>query len=182
MKSAFRSLVVSAAVLVAGAAFAQKQGEISPGQEEAKAEAARSIPEEAKPAVEVLTRYLDAVKAKKWADAKKLTHPRTLQNIAKRKKNLGDEEHPMAPWYFAKDTYYLKDYRITNAVPGPDDTWVIETSEDNFQIQEKGVAEGEMATYLVGKAGGKWMVTDKKRGVSFTKDSIKLGYKGYFDQ
>jgi hypothetical protein len=39
-----------------------------------------------------------------------------------------------------------------------------------------------MATYLVGKTGGKWVVVDKKRGVTFTDDSVKHGYKGYFDK
>ena len=44
------------------------------------------------------------------------------------------------------------------------------------------MVEGEMATYLVGKKDGKWWIADKKRGETFTNDSIKIGYKGYFDK
>lgn len=181
MKASFRSLLVVGALGASGAVYAQAQGDIVPGEEGRAEKAAGSIREEAKPAAEVLTKYLDAVKAKKWADAKKLTHPRTLENIAARKKKLGNEDHPMAPWFAEKKISYLKDYRLTDAVPGPGGTWVIEASEDNFQVEEKGLAEGEMSTYLVGKSGGKFVVADKKRGVAFTDDSVKYGYKGYFD-
>src|SRR5205085_2637899 len=97
----------------------------------------------------------------------KYLHPKTLTAIAERKKRLGNEDHPMAPWFYEKTQYYMKTYTVKDAVPGPNDTWIIETSEDNFQVEEKGISEGDMATYLVGKTGGKWTVVDKKRGVTF---------------
>ena len=176
-KLGIRGVVVVAA-LISGAAFAQ--GSVVPG-EEGKKQVKGEIPPEAKTAAETLTRYLDSVKAKKWAEVKKLTHPKTLEAIAQRKKRLGDEDHPMAPWFYEKGQYYMKAYKLNGAKPGPFDTWIIETTEDNFQVQEKGIAEGDNAAYLVGMTGGKWVVVDKKRGVTFTGDSIKYGYKGYFD-
>lgn len=172
-----RSFVLMGALSLPALALAQ--GDLVPGEE--KKQGLTEVPPEAKPAQEVLTKYLDAVKAKKWAEAKKLTHPTTMKNIAERKKRLGDERHPMAPWYYAKEESWLKEYKIQGATAAVGDTWVFETSEDHFQVQEKGVSEGDMATYLVGKTGGKWVVVDKKRGVTFSDDSVKIGYKGYFD-
>jgi hypothetical protein len=134
---------------------------------------------EAKALVE---RYLLAVKAKKWAEAKKFLHPKTIQAIAERKKRLGKEDHPMAPWYHEKIDSYLKDFKVTSARETVGGTAVVEVSEDNYQVQEKGMAPGEGGSYLVGKQGGKWFVVDKKRGETFTVPSIKLGYKGWFDK
>lgn len=136
----------------------------------------------AKEATEVLKKYLDLVKAKKWADAKKLIHPKTIAAIAERKKRLGKESHAMAPWAAEKTEYWLKDFRLGKAHDGPGGTVVVETSEDNFQVEEKGLAEGDAAAYLLGKTGGKWFVVDKVRGGGFSDDGIKLGYKGWFDK
>jgi hypothetical protein len=166
MKPTLTACSVALALVLPAAAWAQE---------------APAIPEEAKAAEEVLVRYLNAVKARKWAEAKKLIHPRTLAAIAERKKRLGDEDHPMAPWYYEKAHSFMKDYKIVSATPGPAGTWIFATTEDNFQVEEQGLSEGDEAAYLVGQTGGKWMVVDKKRGVSFTKDSIRYGYKGYFD-
>lgn len=162
---------------------ARAQGTEGPGSSApAAAPAADADTPEAKAAKELLTSYLNAVKAKKWAEVKKLTHPKTIAAIAERKKRLGEERHPMAPWYHEKINYWLKDYKLVGAKLGPSGTIIVETSEDNYQVEDKGIAEGEMATYLIGKSGGKWYVADKKRGETFTKDSVKLGYKGWFDQ
>ncbi|MDP3232611.1 MAG: hypothetical protein Q8S33_21890 [Myxococcales bacterium] len=138
---------------------------------------------ELKAGKELLTKYLTSVKAKKWADAKKLLHPKTLDSIAERKKRMGKEDHPMAPWFHEKVDYYLKDFKVVGSRQGPtESTIIVDATEDNFQIEDKGVAEGEKAAYLLGKKDGKWFVVDKKRGEDFTNDSIKIGYKGWFDK
>ncbi len=175
-----KTLALATSLSLPAAALAQPV--MDSGNEEKPAAAAPvEIPAEAKDAQEVLTKYLDAVKAKKWNDAKKLTHPKTMEAIAQRKKNLGHEDHPMAPWFQEKANYFLKEYRLTGAAPAHGGTWIFSTSEDNFQVEEKGMSEGDEAHYLVGKTGGKWLVVDKKRGVTFGKDSIRYGYKGFFD-
>lgn len=138
---------------------------------------------ELKAGKELLTKYLTSVKAKKWADAKKLLHPKTIDSIAERKKRMGKEDHPMAPWFHEKVDYYLKDFKVVASRQGPtESTIIVDATEDNFQIEDKGVAEGEKAAYLIGKKDGKWFVVDKKRGEDFTNDSIKIGYKGWFDK
>ena len=179
-----RHALLSTLVCFVGlAAFdARAQGTEGPAAAPAPTAAADLDTPEAKAAKELVTAYLNAVKAKKWADAKKLTHPKTIAAIAERKKRLGEEKHPMAPWYHEKVNYWLKDYKLTGAKAGWGGTIIVETSEDNYQVEDKGVAEGELSTYLVGKSGGKWYVVDKKRGETFTKDSVKLGYKGWFDK
>ena len=70
----------------------------------------------------------------------------------------------------------------TAVAPSALGTVVVETSEDTFQVQEKGLAEGEKSAYLVGKKDGKLYVVDRKRGGSFPESSVKIGYKGWFDK
>ncbi len=174
-----RTLLV-AAVLASAAALAQ--GTEGPGSSAPAASIGDLSTPEAKAAKELLDKYLKAVKAKKWVVARAFLHPKTLDAIAERKKRLGREDHPMAPWFHEKLTSWMKDYKLTGAAEGPLGTIIVETSEDNYQVEEKGMAEGERATYLLGRQGGKWFVVDKKRGETFTKDSIKIGYKGWFDK
>lgn len=171
--------VLFCAVLSSSLAFAQ--GTEAPAEEETPKGAEATGPE-ADAAKELVNKYLTAVKAKKWKDAQKFLHPQTVTAIAERKKRLGKEDHPMAPQAYEKTEHYLKDFKMKGVTKGPVGTFIVETAEDNFQVQEKGIVEGEMATYLVGKKDGKWYVVDKKRGESFTNDSVKLGYKGYFDK
>lgn len=137
---------------------------------------------EEKAASELVTKYLAQVKAKKWKDALKLVHPKTIASIAERKKRMGKEDHPMAPATFEKTDFYLKEFKITAVKPTATGTFTVETAEDNYQVVEKGMSEGDQASYLVGKWEGKWYVVDKKRNETFTSDSIKYGYKGYFDK
>jgi hypothetical protein len=140
--------------------------------------AAKTVPPEAG---EILTRYLDAVKAKKWPKVRELTHPLTLKAIAQVKTRLGEERHSMAPWYWV-NTFYIKGYKveeITAAVHGD----VAMVTENNYQVQEKGDYEGEKSAYLMGKYQGHWFVIDKKSEADgFTADSLKYGYPGYFDK
>lgn len=134
------------------------------------------------PARETLVNYLDALKAKKWDKARALTHPLTIAAIARVKKRLGDEKHSMAPWYWAKESYYLTNYQIVGMTPTSNGGVVFQVSEDSFQVQEKGEYAGEKSAYLVGRYQGKWYVVDKKSEADgFTKDSIKYGYPNYFD-
>jgi hypothetical protein len=136
---------------------------------------------EANAAKDVLSKYLAAVKAKKWAEAKKFVHPSALKAAEERKKRLGREDHPMAPQGVEKTDHYLTDFKIVGARVGPLGTIVLETREDNFQVAEKGLSQADMAAYLLGRKDGTWVVADKKRGETFPDASVKLAYKGYFD-
>ena len=174
----FRSLVLTTCLF---SSLALAQGTEGPAETETPRGAEATGPDAAA-AKDLVTKYLTDVKAKKWADATKLLHPLTVKAIAERKKRLGKEDHPMAPQAYEKTEFYLKEFKITGVTAGANNTFIVETSEDNFQVQEKGIANGDTAAYLVGKKDGKWWLVDKKRGETFTGDSIKIGYKGYFDK
>lgn len=174
-----RRLLIASALL---SAIAFAQGTEGPSTGPAASATPDSDAPEAKEAKALVQKYLVAVKAKKWADAKKLLHPKTLDAIAERKKRMGKEDHPMAPWFHEKVDYWMKDFKVGPASLGALGTVMVETTEDNFQVADKGVAEGEAAAYLVGKKDGKWFIVDKKQGEVFTKESVKLGYKGWFDK
>ncbi len=169
-------------VTVTLSSLALAQGSEGPAAEKKAAAEVTVDSPEAKAANELVQKYLTAVKAKKWADARKFLHPKTLESIAERKKRLGREDHPMAPWYHEKIDTWLKDFKLVGVTAGAEGTFIVEASEDNYQVEEKGLAEGEKGTYLVGKKAGKWYVVDKKRGETFTRSSIRLGYKGWFDE
>ena len=127
----------------------------------------------------LLTRYLDAVKAKQWHEAKQLVHPKTLAVMADQEKRLGREQHPMAPSHHEGE-YYLKAYQIVGTRFAAS-AFVLTVAEDNYHLAESVVVQ-EQAAYLVGKYRGKWYVVDKKQGKSFTDESIKVDYPGYFDK
>ena len=169
-------------LLVLASSLALAQGTTGPGSDDPKAAVENLDTPDAKAAKALVAKYLNAVKAKKWADAKKFIHPETTKNIAERKKRLGKEDHPMAPWFYEKTDHYLKEFKVVGAKAAPLGTIVVETAEDNFRVEEKGMAEGEMASYLVGRKEGVWYVVDKKHLETFPADSVKIGYKGYFDK
>ena len=175
-----RRVLLIASAFLAPLAFAQ--GTEGPSAGPAAVATPDSDAPEAKEAKALVQKYLVAVKAKKWADAKKLLHPRTLEAIAERKKRMGKEDHPMAPWFHEKVDYWLKDFKVGAASLGALGTVMVEVTEDNFQVADKGIAEGEHTAYLAGRKDGKWFVVDKKQGEVFTKESVKLGYKGWFDK
>jgi hypothetical protein len=174
-----RALVLS---VVLFAPLTLAQGTEGPGSDSPSGPIENLDTPEANAAKDLVTKYLTAVKAKKWADAKKFIHPEAIKRIAERKQRMGKEDHPMAPWYFEKVDHYMKEFKVVGAKAAPSGTIVVETREDNFRVEEKGMANDEMAAYLVGRKDGKWFVADKKRLESFPNDSVKIGYKGWFDK
>jgi hypothetical protein len=169
-------------VIVLGAAFA---GTAYPADEEAPpAKEAEEKPAEDPKIAEarrVLVSYLDALKKKKWKDAEKFVHPKTLQVIADIHKRNKEGRHSMAPQDWEKCCFYLKNYSIEGGQVALNDTVVFSVKEDNWQVEEKGLTEGEPASYLIGMYKGKWYVTDKLQNDTFNDDGIRIGHKGYFD-
>lgn len=153
-------------------------------EDDAKAAPKATLPKaELDEAKAALARYLDAVKAKKWKEARALTHPLTLKKLEQLKKRLGAERDSMAPWYWAKGDFYLKAYRVASLSAAPHGAVVAETSEDVYQVQEKGDFTGEKAAYLLGQRAGHWYVVDRKSEADgFSDDSLRYGYPGYFDE
>jgi hypothetical protein len=131
----------------------------------------------------VIGTYLDLWKQQKWSDLKKLQHPKTQEKIATVKKNIGEEAHAMAPWYWARDTYILHDYKVESVEMSAVGTVTVNTAESSYRVEEDGFAEEEHASYLAGKHKGKWYVVDRRGGGGgFSKAGIEIGMKGYFDE
>lgn len=121
--------------------------------------------------------------AQRLQAAKKFIHPKTLEVIAKQEKNKDiPVSNGLGVWALAKTEYWLTSYEIVDVMPAVGGTFIVEAKEKNWRVQEKGLdAEAEPVSYLIGRFNGKWYVTAKLRNESFTKDGIRIGYKGYFD-
>ncbi|AKU91044.1 hypothetical protein [Vulgatibacter incomptus] len=181
-KSAVLALALGLIVHAAPALAAKKRGPGKPTPART-AENCKELEGDKLEACKVVGAYLDLWKLQKWADLKKLTHPMTTDEIATAKKNLGEERHAMAPWYWAKDTYLLTDWKLENVEDAALGTVVINTTEKSYRVEEDGIEEGEEASYLVGKKQGKWFVVDRRGGGGgFDATSIKIGKKGFFDE
>ncbi len=173
---ALSSLVPSEAVA------AKKRGPGKPGPDRMEENCTDLVGHQLE-ACRVIGKYLDLGKAQKWDAAKKLIHPNTLEVIARTKKTTGDERHAMAPWYWAKNTYLVTDWKIGEVQDSMMGTVQITVVETRYQVEEDGMSEGEESTYLAGKHKGTWYVVDVQRGGgTFHPSSIKVGMKGYFDE
>ncbi len=132
-------------------------------------------------AKKALGRYLDAVVAKKWDEAKKLIHPATLELLAQQKKRLHREAHELAAWARAGEVRLTK-WKIASARRSELGPVVVATREDHFHVEEKGTSEDDAAAYLVVKKNGLWLVADRKADLDdITDDAIKIGYPGLLE-
>lgn len=137
--------------------------------------------EEMAEAKKALTTYLDAVKAKKWDQAKKSIHPKTLEVIASLKKRTGTENHAMAPWARVKEAY-MTGYTLGDPKPTADGAVVVPSTEDEHSVPENGDESGIPAEYLLIPLEGKWYVTDRRLGENqFPESTVGASYKGYFE-
>lgn len=161
---------------------AKKRGPGKPTPARA-AEACKDLSGDQLEACKVVGAYLDLWKQKKWADLKKLIHPKTTEAIASVKEALKMERHAMAPWFWAQEIYLLTDWKVETVTDGAMGTVIFETVEDTYRIEEDGIEKDSRASYLVGKSGGKWYVTDRRAGGGgFDETAITIGKKGYFDE
>jgi len=171
-----------AALLLALPATAQRKrgpGKPTPPRAEAQCKAYEGDVLEA---CKVLGAYLDRWKEQKWGQVRQYIHPMTLERIATAKKNVGEERHPMAPWYWAKEVYILHDWQIESVREAHGGTIEFNTVETTYRVEEDGFEEGGQASYLVGKKGGRWYVADRRGGGGgFNEDSIRVGMKDFFD-
>jgi len=119
--------------------------------------------------------------AKKLQTAKKFIHPKTLELVAAQEKK-GQVSAPMAVWFHANKDYWLQEVEVGEARKSALGTVVIETREKNWRVEESGEdGEAEADSYLLAKAGGKWVVVDKRRNETFNDAAIKAGYRDYLE-
>jgi hypothetical protein len=165
----------------AGAKPAKKQGAGKPTADRTE-ENCKDLEGDKAEACKVIGQYLDLWKKQKWDDLRKLIHPKTLETIARTKKNIGMERHSMAPWYWAKEDFLLTDWKVQSVETAALGTIVVNTVEDSYRVEEDGFASGDEASYIAGKYNGKWYVADRHGGGGgFSDTAIKVGLKGFFD-
>jgi hypothetical protein len=140
-----------------------------------------ATPDQLQAAQEVVTGYLEAVKAKKWDVAKKAIHPKRLAEIADQAKRTGVEKHALAPWAKVKESYLTK-FEVSGAAPSGKGAVVVSSTEDHFSVEDKGVDEGVQAEYLVVPLEGRWFIVDRRLGAGqFPSGKVAASYKGFFE-
>lgn len=137
--------------------------------------------EDMEAAKKTLTAYLDAVKAKKWDAAKKLIHPKTIDDIARIKKRMGRENHGLAPWARVKEAF-MTNYTLGDPKPTADGAVVVPSTEEEHAVVENGDETGIQAEYLLIPLSGTWYVTDRRLGENkFPESTVGVAYEGYFE-
>lgn len=182
MRTIALSSLLVAALLVASPGQAQRKrgpGKPTPPR---TAEQCADLTGDQLEGCKVVGAYLDQWKQQNWGQTRKSIHPKTLEKIATAKKNIGEERHAMAPWYWAKEVFILNDWKLDSVKARYGGTIEINTSEITYRVEEDGFEEGGAASYLAGKKDGQWYVVERRGGGGgFTEDAIRLGMKDYFD-
>jgi hypothetical protein len=125
--------------------------------------------------------YLTAVKAKKWDNVRKLTHPVTIVRIADIKKRKRVEDDEMAPWAKEKESW-LNEFKLGEPMPSAKGAIAVPSTEQIYSVEDNGVEDGVKVEYLVIPVAGKWWVTDRRIGENeFPASTLAASYKGYFE-
>jgi hypothetical protein len=141
-------------------------------------------------------RYLDAVRLagprspevrrgrsaapdERYAEARRLTAPRTLEEIARR--TARGEDHPLAPWRDAARAHVLESFQLVAARRAPRGAAVV-TVKERYWLGDPEVAlDRSVSEYLVARVNGEWRVIDRRPGGTFDDGDVAGGYEGFFD-
>jgi hypothetical protein len=140
-------------------------------------------------------RYLDAVRLagprvptlrrgappdpRAYSEARKLTAPRTLEEIDRR--TARGEDHPLAPWRDAARSLVLESFQLLAARRAPLGAAIV-TVKERFWLGERDVPlDRTVSEYLVARVDGQWRVVDRRPGGAFDDAAVADGYTGFFD-
>jgi hypothetical protein len=141
-------------------------------------------------------RYLDAVRiagprvtafrrggaapeVRAYAEARRLTAPRTLEEIDRR--SARGEDHPLAPWREAARSRVLESFQLLAARRAPLGAAVVTVRERFWLGDPDAPLDRAVSEYLVARVDGQWKVIDRRPGGSFDDGTIAEGYAGFFD-
>ena len=122
--------------------------------------------------------------ARKLLGARKYLHPKTLELIAAQEKKglAANSMSGLAAWNHAKADYWLTKFTLVAARPSDHGSVVVDTREHNWRVDEGGEdAESEVASYLLARVDGRWLLVEKRRNETFTDEAVKAGYPEYFE-
>jgi hypothetical protein len=142
-------------------------------------------------------RYLDAVRLagprvpqvrggrsaaseREYALAKRLTAPRTLEEIARR--GARGEDHPLAPWREAARARILDSFQLLAARRAPRGAAVVTVKERYWLGDRDRALSRTISEYLVARVDGQWRVVDRRPGGAFDDVALVDGYAGWFDE
>jgi hypothetical protein len=111
--------------------------------------------------------------------ARRLTAPRTLEEIARRA--AGGEEHPLAPWQEASRARVLESFQLLAARRAPLGAAVVTVRERYWLGAADASLRRAVSEYLVARVKGQWRVVDRRPGGAFDDAAIATGYEGFFD-
>jgi hypothetical protein len=141
-------------------------------------------------------RYLDAVRiagprvatfrrggpapdVRAYGEARRLTAPRTLEEIDRW--SARGEDHPLAPWRDAARSLVLESFQLLAARRAPLGAAVV-TVRERFWIGDPDAPlDRTVSEYLVARVDGQWRVVDRRPGGTFDDSGIAEGYAGFFD-
>lgn len=142
-------------------------------------------------------RYLDAVRLagprvanvragrlaaneREYALAKRLTAPRTLEEIERR--TARGEDHPLAPWREAARARVLDSFQLLAARRAPRGAAVVTVTERYWIPDPDGALARAVSEYLVARVNGEWKVVDRRPGGAFDDAALADAYAGFFDE
>jgi hypothetical protein len=114
-----------------------------------------------------------------YAEARRLTAPRTLLEIDRRAARGLD--HPLAPWRDAARSLVLESFQLLAARRAPLGAAVVTVKERFWLGDPDESLDRTVSEYLVARVDGEWKVIDRRPGGTFDDASVADGYAGFFD-
>ncbi len=114
-----------------------------------------------------------------YAGARRLTAPRTLEEIDRRAAR--GEGHPLAPWRDAARAHVLESFQLVAARRAPRGAAVVTVRERYWLGDPESALDRTMSEYLVARVNGLWRVVDRRPGGTFDDVDVAGGYAGFFD-
>ena len=125
-----------------------------------------------------LQQYLSRVARKDWEGAKRLTHPKAMQALARLGKE-GDKP-ALAPWSDA--AVQLQSFRFLDTREVQAGVVLVATGEDHFRAEDQAVSSDDAAVYVLFRRNGSYLIADKRAGAQLadvTDEVVKSSYPGY---
>jgi hypothetical protein len=131
------------------------------------------------PRVTTLRRGAPPPDVRAYAEARKLTAPRTLEEIDRR--TAHGEDHPLAPWRDAARSLVLESFQLLAARRAPLGAAIVTVKERFWLGDPDAPLDRTVSEYLVARVDGQWRVVDRRPGGTFDDSAIAEGYAGFFD-
>jgi hypothetical protein len=114
-----------------------------------------------------------------YAEARRLTAPRTLEEIDHR--TARGEDHPLAPWRDAARSLILESFQLLAVRRAPLGAAIVTVNERFWLGDPDAPLDRTVSEYLVARVDGQWKVVDRRPGGTFEDAAIADGYAGFFD-